>query len=99
MHAATVRRHHFTSDRDRAEAMARIRIAAEVVHDRRPPDSLLTAAEVALMTGISTATLASWRCRGTSKIPFLKVAGGIRYELNEVLAYLDAARVPARSDK
>ena len=97
MHASTSR-HQISSDRDRAEAMARIRIAAEVIHDRRPPDSLLTTAEVALITGLSVATLASWRCRGTSKIAFLKVAGGIRYELNEVLAYLDNARQPARSD-
>lgn len=95
MHASTSR-HHISSDIDRAEAMARIRVAAEAIHDRRPPDSLLTTAEVALLTGISAATLASWRCRGTSKIPFLKVAGGIRYELSEVLAYLDSARVPAR---
>ena len=98
MHAATVRRHHFDTDRDRAEAMAAIRVAAEVLHQDRPPDQLLTAAEVALLTGKSVATLASWRCRGTSPIPYLKMDGGIRYELGDVLAYIDSSRVPARSN-
>ena len=90
-------RHHITSDRDRAEAMARIRIAAEVIHQNRPPDSLLTSSEVALLTGKSVATLASWRSRRTSPIPFLKVSGGVFYELSAVLSYLDNARQPARS--
>lgn len=98
MHAtatATASRHKLSSDRDRAQALGRIREQADVINRGHPPDALLTTAEVSLLTGIATATLTSWRSRGTSPIPFLKVRRQVKYELSAVLDFIDKARQPA----
>lgn len=95
MHASTSR-HQITSDRDRAQALGRIREQADVIGRGYPPDALLTTAEVSLLTGIATATLTSWRSRGTSPIAFLKVRRQVKYELSAVLDFIDNARQPAR---
>ena len=97
MTASCTSRHRITSDRDRAQALSRIREQADVLKRGHPPDALLPTAEVSLLTGIAVATLTSWRCRGTSPIPFLKVARQVRYELSAVLDFIDNARQPARS--
>lgn len=96
MTASCTSRHRITSDRDRAQALGRIREQADVIGRGYPPDALLTTAEVSLLTGIAVATLTSWRSRGTSPIPFLKVRRQVRYELSAVLDFIDNARQPAR---
>lgn len=97
MTASCTSRHQITSDRDRAQALGRIREQADVLKRGHPPDALLTTAEVSLLTGIAVATLTTWRSRGISPIPFLKVRRQVRYELCAVLDFIDNARQPARS--
>lgn len=53
----------------------------------------LTAEDVAELTGISVETLAHWRSRRRG-IPYLKIGQRVRYDRADVLAYLQACRVP-----
>ena len=89
---------HIETATERNEALARIRAQAVALHQQTPPDALLTTTEVALMTGLSVPTLATWRSRRVSRLPFLKVGRRVKYSLGDVLAFLDAARVPACTD-
>lgn len=92
-----IARHRLITDHDRAKFLTRIRAAAVDIHGQPPPDALLSANEVAELTGISAATLASWRSRGNSRVPYMKIANRIRYPLGDVLAFLALARQPAQS--
>ncbi len=56
------------------------------IHD----DHLMTPTETAEYLGISTATLAKWRCQGDQPLSFIKAGRLIRYRVADVRAYLDA---------
>ncbi len=54
--------------------------------------NLLSAEEVAELTGLSTETLAQWRSQRRG-IPYLKIGRRVRYDLTDVQAYLQGCRV------
>ncbi len=54
--------------------------------------SLLSAEQVAELTGLALDTLAQWRSQRRG-IPYLKVGRAVRYDLNDVQAYLRGCRV------
>ncbi len=53
---------------------------------------LLTAEEVASLTGLSEETLAQWRSQRRG-IPYLKIGRAVRYDPTDVQAYLEGCRV------
>ena len=53
---------------------------------------LLTAEAVAAMTGLSRETLAQWRSQKRG-IPYLKIGRIVRYDPDDVQAYLEGCRV------
>ncbi len=53
---------------------------------------LLTAEEVAAMTGLCIETLAQWRSQKRG-IPYLKLGRAVRYDPEDVQAYLQGCRV------
>ena len=53
---------------------------------------LLTAEEVASLTGLSIETLAQWRSQKRG-IPYLKIGRAVRYDPVEVKSYLEGCRV------
>ena len=52
---------------------------------------LLTPKELAEILGVSTETLAQNRYLGQG-VPYIKVGKRVRYQLNDVIAYLEANR-------
>jgi len=56
------------------------------------PPNLLSAEDVAELTGLSTETLAQWRSQRRG-IPYLKIGRRVRYDLTDVQAYLRGCRV------
>jgi predicted site-specific integrase-resolvase len=52
---------------------------------------LLRPSEVAERLGVKEGTLAIWRWRGVSDLPFIK-AGGVRYREEDVLAFIEKRR-------
>lgn len=54
--------------------------------------SLLSAEQVADLTGLALDTLAQWRSQRRG-IPYLKIGRAVRYDLNDVQAYLRGCRV------
>ncbi len=54
--------------------------------------NLLSAEQVAELTGLALDTLAQWRSRRRG-IPYLKIGRAVRYDLNDVQAYLRGCRV------
>jgi predicted site-specific integrase-resolvase len=54
---------------------------------------LLNTEEVAEMLGIASHTLAVWRSEGRTDLPYIKIGRSVRYEMRDILAYLDAQRV------
>ncbi len=55
-------------------------------------NDLLKPEEVAHLTGLSQGTLAQWRSQKRG-IPYLKVGRAVRYDPNDVQAYLEGCRV------
>ncbi|NIR87367.1 helix-turn-helix domain-containing protein [Candidatus Bathyarchaeota archaeon] len=53
---------------------------------------LLTAEQVATLTGLSRETLAQWRSQRRG-IPYLKIGRAVRYDPNDVQTYLEGCRV------
>lgn len=53
---------------------------------------LLTADEVAALTGLAVETLSQWRSQGRG-LPYLKIGRAVRYDPSEVEAYLEGCRV------
>ncbi len=53
---------------------------------------LLTAEEVAGITGLSLETLAQWRSQRRG-IPYLKIGRAVRYDPTDVQVYLEGCRV------
>jgi excisionase family DNA binding protein len=56
------------------------------------PANLLSAEDVAELTGLSTETLAQWRSQRRG-IPYLKIGRRVRYDLIDVQTYLRGCRV------
>jgi len=53
---------------------------------------LLTAEDVAALTGLAVETLAQWRSQKRG-IPYLKIGRAIRYDADDVQEYLEGCRV------
>ena len=51
-------------------------------------ETLLSAAQVAMMLGISTHTLSIWRMMGGHGLAYIKVGGRVRYRLKDVEYWL-----------
>lgn len=49
---------------------------------------LLRPQDVAEMLGITTHTLAVWRCEGRYDLPYIKVGRLVRYEMTAVIAFM-----------
>lgn len=56
---------------------------------------LLTATEVSDLTGIPESTLAQWRYR-KRWIPYLRIGGLVRYDADDVHAYLQSCKIGVR---
>ena len=54
--------------------------------------SLLSAGQVAELTGLALDTLAQWRSQRRG-IPYLKIGRAVRYDVSDVQAYLRGCRV------
>jgi excisionase family DNA binding protein len=54
--------------------------------------SLLSAEQVAELTGLALDTLAQWRSQRRG-IPYLKIGRAVRYDVSDVQAYLRGCRV------
>ena len=54
--------------------------------------NLISAEQVAELTGLALDTLAQWRSQRRG-IPYLKIGRAVRYDLNDVQAYLRGCRV------
>lgn len=55
-------------------------------------EKLMTAEDVADVTGLCLDTLAQWRSQKRG-IPYLKIGRAVRYDPAEVLTYLEGCRV------
>lgn len=62
------------------------------MHMSTEPEELLTPDQVAGMLGVTTHTLAVWRCEGRYNLPYHKVGRLVRYRMNDVESFLDARR-------
>jgi len=57
-------------------------------------DELLTPEETSRFTKYSESTLATWRCRNTQSLPYIKLGNGaIRYRRWDVLEWLNSRLV------
>jgi len=56
---------------------------------------LLAPAEVAAMLGVQIQTLASWRCRGSQELEYIKIGRSVRYRPEAVEDYLRRQTVGA----
>lgn len=66
---------------------------ATLISNPRPDlPELLTAEQVASITGLSVETLAQWRSQKRG-IPYLKIGRAVRYDPADVNAYLRGCRV------
>ncbi len=61
-------------------------------HNSEASPALLTAEQVAYLTGLSTETLAQWRSQRRG-IPYLKIGRAVRYDAADVHEYLRGCRV------
>ncbi len=61
------------------------------------PD-LVSAEEVAQLTGLSVETLAQWRSQRRG-IPYLKIGRSVRYDLLDVQEYLRGCRVSVSDER
>jgi excisionase family DNA binding protein len=50
--------------------------------------NLLTPQQVAERLGVTTGTLAVWRCNGTTQIPYVKIGRVVRYRDSDIQAFL-----------
>ena len=51
--------------------------------------TLLTPQQVAERLGVTTGTLAVWRCNGTTQIPYVKIGRSVRYRERDIQTFLD----------
>ncbi|MNR17040.1 Helix-turn-helix domain protein [compost metagenome] len=59
------------------------------------PSELLTTEQVATILGLSTRTLATWRSSGRNPLPYIKVGSRVRYQRQDVMAWLESRRTDA----
>ncbi len=52
------------------------------------PEKLLTPIETAEILGLSTTTLAVWRCHGTHDLPYIKVGRKVMYSPEAVERFI-----------
>lgn len=55
-------------------------------------NELFTTDQVAEMLGLSPHTLAVWRSEGRADLPYIKVGRSVRYEITDILEFLDQQR-------
>lgn len=56
-------------------------------------DAVLTEAEAAKRLGVKPGTLAAWRCRNSTTLPFLKYGNGaVRYKALDLMIWMDSQR-------
>jgi len=60
------------------------------------PD-LLSNTDAANFLGITPGTLEVWRCTKRYDLPFYKVGGKVRYNIEDLLAFLESRKVHVRS--
>lgn len=58
----------------------------------------ITESEVSFLTGISAGTLRNWRWQRKG-IPFLKIGRLVRYELKQVIDYIEDHQAPLQNDR
>jgi hypothetical protein len=68
--------------------------------DKKTPEELprfLTEKEVARMTGLALSTLRNTRfqCRG---LPYIKIGRAVRYDLRDVVRFMEAHKIAPRED-
>jgi excisionase family DNA binding protein len=54
---------------------------------------LLTTDEAAEFLGVSAGTLAVWRCLARYRLPFVKIGRNVRYDENDLLAWMESRKV------
>jgi Helix-turn-helix domain len=54
---------------------------------------LLTPQAAAEFLGMSEGTLAVWRCARRYNLPYVKVGRSIRYDLNDLIGFLESRKV------
>ncbi len=54
---------------------------------------IISALEVAALLGVTTSTLAVWRCTRRYPLPFIKAGGRVRYNLDDVERFIEARTV------
>ena len=71
--------------------------AGEIADEMSEPKILLTAAEVAALTGFSEGTIRHWTSQ--RKIPFLRISGRcVRYSRRDIESWLAEKLVPPAGD-
>lgn len=58
-----------------------------------PKTKMLTTREVAKLLGVHPTTIGAARRSGKIKIPFFRIGGAIRYQIDDVQRFVDAQRV------
>ncbi|WP_286293639.1 helix-turn-helix domain-containing protein [Methylomarinovum tepidoasis] len=53
------------------------------------PSPLITPEEAARMLGVSPRTLATWRCLGRYRLPYVKIGARVRYRQEDVEAFIE----------
>jgi Helix-turn-helix domain len=59
---------------------------------------LLTAEEAAAAIGVTSGTLAIWRCTRRYPLPWIKAGRKVRYREDDVAAFLDSRRIEINPD-
>lgn len=54
------------------------------------PKKLLTPEQVSAIVGVTTGTLAVWRCTGLCQIPYVKIGRCVRYEAVAIDNYISS---------
>lgn len=55
-----------------------------------PVKPLLTPSAVAELLNVTVSTLAIWRCKGSSTLPFVKIGRCVRYRAQDVESYINS---------
>jgi predicted DNA-binding transcriptional regulator AlpA len=58
-------------------------------------DQLLTPSQTSEILGVSTQTLAIWRCNKRYNLNYVKVGRYVRYRYSDILSFIDAQTVAA----
>lgn len=61
----------------------------------RQTNDLLTSTEVSEILGVSTQTLAVWRCNKRYSLSYVKVGRYVRYRYGDVLTFVESRTIEA----